>query len=598
MNQVENCMALSTRVLFRSVYSIVRFSHRDKTAMEHFEQILLLLAVAIGVVVALQRLHVPTSLGYLLVGIILGPHTIGPTVSVPEFQVLAEFGVVFLLFTIGLDFSLPQLHALRHQVLGLGNGQVVFTTLLVGVAVWLAGLPAAAAFVFGAVFAQSSTTIIASLLNEQGEENSQHGRLGLAMSVFQDVTAVPFLVIIPVLGVSVAVDVLAASLGWAVAKAVLAFTLVFFVGRWFLRPLFHLVSERKSVEMFTLMVLLVALLAAWATASFGLSLAFGGFLAGMMLAETEFRHRVESSIRPFRDVLLGLFFIGIGMRFDPAALPPIWHWALLGALLILVSKTLIVTAMVRTFRIDTQVAWRTGLMLSVGGEFGLALVAIALDSSVLDMRLGQIAITSVLLSMIAGAVLIHFNGAIAAWLARAPNDESSANPVLLDTSEQNVVIGGYGRVGQTIAMLLHSSGVPFVAFDIDPKQVAKGRANGFHVSYGDISDLGLLNGIHVERASLVVVTIDKSAAALEAISYLHKMCPQVPVIARARDLEASSQLLDVGVIDAYPETIEASLRLGATALRILRFSGEEIDSRLQEVRDLGYKPVLEKKRGT
>ncbi|MDL1951880.1 sodium:proton exchanger, partial [Acidobacteria bacterium ACD] len=250
--------------------------------MAHLAQILLLLSVTIGVVVGFQRLHVPTSLGYLLVGVILGPHTIGPTVSVPEFETLAEFGVVFLLFTIGLNFSLPQLQVLRHQVLGPGTAQVALTTLLVGTLLWAGGLPGAPAFVFGAVFAQSSTTVIASLLTEQGEESSQHGRLGLAMSVFQDVTAVPFLVMIPVLGTSVAAGALAGALGWALAKASLAFVLVFVAGRWLLRPLFHLVSERRSVEMFTLAVLLVALLAAWTTNSLGLSLAFGGFLAGMM----------------------------------------------------------------------------------------------------------------------------------------------------------------------------------------------------------------------------------------------------------------------------------------------------------------------------
>jgi CPA2 family monovalent cation:H+ antiporter-2 len=564
--------------------------------MEHLAQILVLLAVAIAVVVTFQRLHVPTSLGYLLVGLILGPHTIGPTVSVPEFETLAEFGIVFLLFTIGLNFSLPQLQALRHQVLGLGTGQVVFTTLLVGIITWLAGLSVAAAFVVGAVFAQSSTTLIASQLNEQGEENTQHGRLGLAMSVFQDVTAVPFLVIIPVLGTSVAADVLVDALEWTLTKAVLAFALVFFAGRWLLRPLFHLVSERRSAEMFTLAVLLVALLAAWTTNSLGLSLAFGGFLAGMMLGETEFRHQVESSIRPFRDVLLGLFFVGIGMRFDPSAIPPIWYWTILGALLILTSKTVIVAAMVRWIGIDARVAWRAGLLLSVGGEFGLALIAIALDSNVIDMQLGQIAITSVLLSMIAGAVLVRFNGAIATRLAGAPRAEATAVSELLQTPEQQVVIGGYGRVGHTIAVLLHSNGIPFVAFDIDPKRVAQGRADGHLVSYGDISDPSLLSAIHVERASLVVITVDKPATALSTISYLRRTCPQVPVIARARDLETSTRLLDAGALHAYPETIEASMRLAAAALQVLHVPSEDIDQVIQDVRDLGYKPVLQNER--
>lgn len=564
--------------------------------MEHLTQILMLLGVAVAVVLAFQRLHIPTSLGYLLVGVILGPHTVGPTVNVPEFKALAEFGVVFLLFTIGLNFSLPQLHALRHQVLGLGTGQVAFTTLAVGFAMWLAGLPIAAAFVIGAVFAQSSTTIIGSQLAEQGEENTPHGRLGLAMSVFQDVTAVPFLVVIPVLGLAVGADLLAVELGWAIAKALLAFALVFYVGRWLLRPLFHLVTRRRSAEVFTLAVLLVALLAAWTTFSLGLSLAFGAFLAGMMLGETEFRHQVESSIRPFRDVLLGLFFIGIGMLLEPAAIPHIWHWALLGALLLLVSKLLIVTAMVKRTGIDTLTAWRTGLLLTVGGEFGFALLAIALDAKVIDADVGQIALTAVLFSMIAGAFLIRFNQAIAARLPGARHDaEPGIAYSLSDAPEQQVIIGGYGRVGHTIAVLLKASGVPFVAFDTDPKRVAQGRADGHPVLYGDISDAELLAAVHVERAALVVITVDDHANALRTVAVLRTHCPHVPVIARARDLATSAQLVDAGATHAYPEAIEASLRLGATALRMLSIPTDDIDMMIQDVRDWDYAPVLEMK---
>jgi CPA2 family monovalent cation:H+ antiporter-2 len=561
--------------------------------MEQLTQILLLLAVTIAVVVGFQRMHIPTSLGYLLVGVVLGPHTLGPTVSVPEFATLAEFGVVFLLFTIGLNFSLPQLQALRHQVLGLGTAQVLLTTLLIGTIAWLAGLPATAAFVVGAVFAQSSTIIIASLLKEQNEENTQHGRLGVAMSVFQDVTAVPFLVIIPVLGVSVAADVLAGSLAWALAKAVFAFVLVLFAGRWLLRPLFHMVSKRRNLEVFTLAVLLVVLLAAWATNGLGLSLAFGGFLAGMMLGETEFRHQVESSIRPFRDVLLGLFFIGIGMLIDPVGILPILHWSLLGALLILSSKILIVAAMVRRVGVDIQVAWRTGLLLGVGGEFGLALVAISLGSFVIDVQLGQILITSVLISMISGAVFIRFNGSIAAQIAGRRRNEALDMLGPLDVPDKKVVIGGYGRVGHTIAALLHSRGIPFVAVDADLKRVKQGRAEGHPVSYGDISDPELLSVLHVDRAALVVITVDNSTRALDAIAYLKKACPQVPIIARARDLDMRKSLLNAGASHAYPEALESSLLLGETALRLLSVPSDEIDQLIQEVRDSGYKPILE-----
>ncbi|MFO7594520.1 MAG: cation:proton antiporter, partial [Pseudomonadota bacterium] len=374
----------------------------------------------------------------------------------------------------------------------------------------------------------------------------------------------------------------------------LAFVLVFFAGRWLLRPLFHLVTSRRSPEVFTLAVLLVVLLAAWSTNSLGLSLAFGAFLAGMMLGETEFRLQVESSIRPFRDVLLGLFFIGIGMLFDPAALPDIWHWSLLGALLIVVSKALIVAAMVRKSGIDTLVAWRTGLLLSVGGEFGFALIAIALGASVIDVQLGQIALTSVLFSMIAGALLIRFNHAIAARLTGAPAVEQEGLPdKLLGSPEQQVIIGGYGRVGHTVAVLFHDSGIPFIALDTNPTRVAQGRADGHPVSYGDITDPELLSSIHAERASLIVLTLDQPEKVLRTVSFLRNHCPHVPIIARARDLESSSRLLEAGVTHAYPEAIEASLRLGASALEILNKPADDINAVIDDVRNCNYKPVIE-----
>jgi CPA2 family monovalent cation:H+ antiporter-2 len=565
--------------------------------MAHLTQILLLLGVALAVVLACQRLRVPSALGYLLVGVILGPHTVGPTVQIPEFAALAEFGVVFLLFTIGLNFSLPQLRALRHKVLGLGTGQVVFTTAAVGLAGWLAGLPAAAAFVLGAVFAQSSTTIIASLLKERGEDNAPHGRLGLAMSVFQDVTAVPFLVVIPVLGVAASAEMLAGALTWAMAKALLALALVFLVGRLLLRRLIHHVAEGRSAEMFTLTVLLIALLAAWTTHGLGLSLAFGGFLAGMILGETEFRHQVEATMRPFRDVLLGLFFVGIGMLFDPAAVWPALHWALLGAAVILASKLLIVAAIVRRTGLPLEQAWRTALLLAVGGEFGLALVAIALDARVVDAALGQIAISAVLLSMVVGAVLIRFNGAIAARLAGTAGPRHGLHGAdelpVTEGRPGPVVIGGYGRVGHTIAVLLHSRGIPFVAFDTDPQRVAQGRADGHAVSYGDIADPELHAAIHVDRAALVLLAVDHAGTALKALALLRSACPHVPVVARARNLEESAALLQAGAAHAYPEAIEASLRLGATALQMLRVPAEEIEQVVQAVRDWDYRPVVD-----
>lgn len=560
--------------------------------MDNLLQILLLLSVSVTVIVIFQRLHIPTSLGYLLVGVILSPYTMGPALDVPEIKALAEFGVVFLLFTIGLNYSLPQLHALRGQVLGLGTAQVVLGTALVSAIVWWLGVPIAAAFVVGAVFTQSSSTIIGSQLTEQAEQNTPSGRLGLAMSVFQDVTAVPFLVIIPVLGMAVSAEVLAGTLGLAIAKAALAFALVFFVGRWLLRPLFRLVTKRQSLEALTLAVLLVVLLAAWSTNQLGLSLAFGAFLAGMMLGETEFRHQVESTIRPFRDVLLGLFFIGVGMLLNPLTLPDIWHLALLGMLLILLSKIIIVLIMVKRSGFDWQSSIRTALIVSVGGEFGLALLALALDAKVLDIELGQIILTSVLFSMVAGAFLIRFNGPIARALTSRKSSNSAA-PSEIEVPKQSVLIGGYGRVGHTIAVLFHSSGIPFVAFDTDYKRVEQGRKDGHKVYYGDISDPELLAAIHAENSALVILTTYEADMGVRAATFLRKRCPHIPIIARAEDLQMTSRLMEAGATHAYPEAIESSLRLAATAMAVLNVPGEDVDAIMQGIRDWDYIPVAE-----
>jgi CPA2 family monovalent cation:H+ antiporter-2 len=571
--------------------------------MDQFAQVLLLLGVTVAVVVVFNRLHVPSSLGYLLVGLILGPFTMGPVIDIPQMGALAEFGIVFLLFAIGLNFSLPQIHALRHQVLGLGTGQVIFTTVVVGLVAWLAGLDPVAAFVIGAVFAQSSTTIIGKQLAEQGEDDSRHGKLGLAMSVFQDVTAVPFVVIIPVLGMAAGAELLLGALGWALAKALLAFGLVFYLGRWILRPIFHFVAERRSAEIFTLTVLLVALLAAWTTNSLGLSLAFGAFLAGMVLGETEFRHQVESTVRPFRDVLLGLFFIGIGMLVDPAALPGLWHWALLGAAVLLISKTLLVSYLVRRTGADTLTAWRTGLLLAVGGEFGFALLAIALTANVIDVYLGQVALTSVLFSMIAGPFIIRYNHTIATWFVRdPPRSDNSPDSVSLDSGTAaelsgHVIICGYGRIGQSVAHLLEQENIRYIALDLDAARVREAHAAGEPVYYGDATDRSILDLLGLDRARLVIISHDDVAASLKILEYLRAARPGLPVMVRTRDESRVEELQKAGATEVVPETLEAGLMIASHSLLFLNVPPAQVMKRIQEQRFGKYRLIREFFRG-
>jgi len=567
----------------------------------HFILLLLLLGLSVAVVMVFQKLRIPSSLGYLLVGLLLGPHTAGPVIEVHEIRVLAEFGIVFLLFTIGLNFSLPQIHALRHLVLGLGTGQVLLTTAVIGFGAWLLGLPLAASFVVGAVFAQSSTTIISKQLAEQGEERSRHGRLGTAMSVFQDVTAVPFVVVIPVLGVAAAPE-LAGSLAWALAKAVAAFALVFFAGRRILRPLFHAVAARRSAELFTLNVLFISLAAAWVTSSMGLSMAFGAFLVGMMLGETEFRHQVESTIRPFRDALLGLFFVSIGMLFDPLALPEVWYWALLGTLALLVVKVILVAYLVIRAGIDTVSAWRTGLLLAVGGEFGFALLAIALDAQVIAPQTAQIALTSVLFSMIAAPFLIRYNHALALRLSfsAAAKDEGETTQVSVTAGEHfsgHVIICGYGRIGQSLGHFLEEEKIPYVALDLDVSRVKEARTAGEPVYYGDASESDMLDAVGIGSARLVVVSHEDEASAHKVLQYVRALRPDLPVMVRTRDETHVDELRQAGATEVVAETLEAGMMIASHALLLLNVPLRRVVRRMQGLRSSRYRLLREFFRG-
>lgn len=564
-----------------------------------FTPTLLLLATAVIAVLTFRRLRIPSSLGYLLIGVLFGEHTPGLVLDVTPIRLLAEFGIMFLLFTIGLNFSMPQIYALRHQVLGPGTAQVALTTAVIGVGAWLFGLPAAGAFVVGAVFAQSSTTVISRQLAEQGEEHTRHARLGVAMSVFQDVTAVPLIVVLPVLAGNAGLLAFGGALGFALAKAMLAFTLIFVVGRWLLRPLFHLVAEQRSAEVFTLTVLLVSLAAAWTTDAFGLSTAFGAFLAGMMLGDTEFRHQVESTIRPFRDVLLGLFFVGVGMIFDPFALDGIWHLALLGALVLLGVKTVLVAAIVRFSGSAWFESWRTGLLLATGGEFGFALLAIALDDAAIDVLPAQVALASVLFSIVLAPWLIRHNLAIARLLAPAAgsthDDPGSQGKIgILPPAGNHIIICGYGRIGQGVARLFDREGIDFVALDLDPHRTREAHAAGEAVFYGDAAERDILIAAGIDTARLLVITPEELPTVLRILRLADDLRPGLPIMVRTRDESNAAQLRDAGASEIVAETLEASLMIGVHALallgvpkaRLAQHMVEQYDSRYQSLRGL------------
>ena len=565
-------------------------------------QTLLLLGVTIAILVAFKRLHVPASLGYLVVGILLGSKTAGPVIPDDFIIVIAEFGIVFLLFSIGLTFSFSQIYELRHTVPVFGLAQVSLTTAVVSLLAWRAGLPPVAAFVVGAVCAQSSTTIISKQLLDQGESSARHGRLGIAMSVFQDITAVPFLVMIPVLGVAHPHSI-AAALGVALLKAAGAIAVVLLMGRYVLRPLFHLVSQGQSFELFTLTVLFVSLAAAWATRSLGLSMAFGAFLAGMVLGETEFRHQVESAIRPFRDVLLGVFFISIGMLLDPSLLPSIWPQALAATLVLLAVKMLLVAVIVRVGGLDLQTAIRTGLILAVGGEFGFALLAIGLESRAIAPQALQITLNAVLLSMVCAPLLIRFNQPLAHWLCAwwpaSPSRpaESAVTELERECTGNHVILCGYGRIGQVVGRFLESEKIGYLAIDIDPGIAREARLAGQAVYFGDSSDVTVLESAGVGEAALLILCHDDLAAALKTLRNARKLNPGLPVIVRTRDERHVNDLRRAGASEVIPEALEAGIVIVTHALMVLKVPAQRIAELLQEQRAARYQLLREFFRG-
>lgn len=557
-----------------------------------FNEIVILLAAAVVVVALFRRFHLPPILGYLFVGAVIGPHGLGWIHDTENVRFLAEFGVVFMLFTIGLEFSLPQMIAMRNTVLGLGGAQVAITTALAGAVAWLSGMSAEGAFVVGGALAMSSTAIVIKQLTDQLELNSRHGRLAVGILLFQDLAVVPFLILIPAL--ASAESSIALLLVWALLKGTVALVTMLALGRWVLRPLFHEIASARSSELFTLATLLVTLTAAWATHLSGLSLALGAFLAGMMLSETEFRHQIEADIRPFRDILLGLFFVTIGMLLDVRALPSIWHWVLLLVLGIVVLKTAIVMGLSMLAGAERGVALRTGLSLAQSGEFGFALLALALSAGFLEPQETQIVLAGALLSMALSPLVIRYNG----WLAKCfcamsylPNRAEMEREIAAGAAqhENHVVICGYGRIGQNIARFLEPEGFDYIALDLDPVRVREARQAGDPAYYGDSTRREILAAAGIMRARALVVSYDDPASTMKILQHSRELRPDMPVLVRTRDDAWLTKFQEMGATEVVPETLEASLMLVSHLLLLLGTPMSRVTRRVRDVRTDRYR---------
>ncbi|HJS21462.1 MAG TPA: cation:proton antiporter [Steroidobacteraceae bacterium] len=553
-------------------------------------QILVLLAAAVVVLYGVRRLRLPPILGYLAVGMLLGPHALGLATDDAVTRALAEFGVIFLVFTLGLEFSLPRLIAMKWEVLGLGGGQVLLTAGVAALVAWYFGVNPAVAVVMGGAVAMSSTAIVVRQLRDQAEVNRTHGRLAVAIVLFQDIAFAPFLAIVS----AITAGSTPAGLLRTVLEGAAALLIVVAAGRWLIRPLFHEIAHARTPELFLLAVLLLALGSAYVTESFGLSLALGAFLAGVMLAETEYRLQVEAVIRPFRDILLGIFFITIGMLFDIDLLARQSLLITLLVLTLLVGKTLIVTMLAYRFAGPSLFkALRTGLVVSLGGEFGFALLTLLLGARLIDPAFVQPLLTAIVISMVISPFLIRHNKSIARWILRERRPEATALEREVQSTRavagrEHVLICGFGRVGQNIARVLEQLGFEYIAVDMDPERVRAARLAGDPVIYGDAGNPEVLELVGLDRSSVVVISFADPVLALHGVDAIRKARPNVPILVRTQDDTHLAALQKAGASSVVPETFEAALMLVWHVLLLLQVPVSRVMKIIGDIRGNRY----------
>ncbi|WP_419794815.1 monovalent cation:proton antiporter-2 (CPA2) family protein [Pseudomonas palleroniana] len=555
-----------------------------------FANLLIILASSLVVIALFRRLQLPPVLGYLCVGLAVGPTALDWVNDSEELPDLAELGVVFLLFSLGLEFSLSKMLALRRVVFGLGSLQVLGCGVLLGGLLMGLGLSPGVALLLGAGLALSSTAIVSKELGSLGEIFSSHGQNAIGVLLFQDVVAVLLLTLVPVFAGG-------STQAWYWALPLtLGKTVVLFIGllgasRWLLPRLFHEVAASHSAELFVLLALVIVLLTAWLTHLLGLSPALGAFLAGMLLGESHYRHQIEADIRPFRDILLGLFFVSIGMLIDLQLF--VSHSLLiLGlALTLMLVKGCVVAGLVKWRGSDTETAWRSGLALAQGGEFCFALMAQMQQSRLIPDEFNGLLLAATFCSMLFTPLLLRAAPSIAQRLHRKPNLQVQLEHITALNAQLrgHAVICGYGRVGQSIGRFLRREQQAFIALDDDPERVQEAATEDSSVHYGDCRRGALLSAVGLERARLVVIAVDDTDVALVVLKEARRINPEVPILVRTRDDSQLAELKAAGASEVVPELLESSLMLASHALILLGLPDQQVQARVDEVRHNRYR---------
>ncbi|WOG25367.1 cation:proton antiporter [Endozoicomonas sp. 8E] len=557
-----------------------------------FNQLMLILALSVGAIALFHRLNLPESLGYLAVGIVLGPTATGLIDHSFDISLLAEIGVVFLLFTLGLEFSLKRIKSMKREVFGLGGGQVLLCGAGIFVVLLVVGTSVKEALIVAAALALSSTAIVSKELTQSNEIRSRQGQMAIGVLLFQDIAAVLFLILVPALAGAGDKSIFT-TISMALAKGLLFVLLMMAVGKWILPRVFNEVARTRSEELFVLTALMVALMAAWLTHVLGLSMALGGFIAGMMMGESNYKHQVEADIRPFRDILLGLFFVSVGLMLDLNILLNFWPAIILGTVGLVIFKLGIITLLARVLREKKSTSLKTGLALAQGGEFCFALIALATQYGQTEGERASVVLAITILSMILAPLLIRNSSKIVNLLYKkqeAIQSQIDQGDIEQQVSHirQHTLICGYGRVGQTISRFLGQEKLAFVAVDNDPLHVHEAGLAGEPVFYGDSRRLELLESVGLKRARQVIVCIDRSENALEIVKTIRSHYQDIPILVRTQDDSLTDSLKKAGATAVIPEVLESSLLIVKHVLLMLGIDRNQVRDKIHKAREQQY----------
>jgi CPA2 family monovalent cation:H+ antiporter-2 len=571
---------------------------QEQHAFPFLREILLFLTLSGILIPLLQRLRINQVLGFLAVGTLLGPFGLG--LLTPQFPILgyltfptgegvsllAELGVIFLMFMIGLELSAARLWSMRHWVFGAGTAQVAASAALIGGAAWMLGQPPVAALILGLVLSLSSTAVVMQLLNEQQTTGTRLGQAAFSVLMLQDLAVVPILILIGALGHGGTNGVLFLALG-AMLKAAVAITFIYLGGGRVIHPLFRAFARHRQPDVFMALILLSTFGIASLSEMFGLSMALGALIAGLLLAETEFKHEVELMVEPFKGLLMGLFFMTVGMKLDTRQVvdAPLWLAGAVAGLVLL--KALVVALLFRLGRLPWGRAIEGGLLLGQGGEFAFIVIGYAVNSKLLDAGIGGRVMLAVGLSLFITPLLAKIGRGIGErWESQQREQAAKQDEQALDQERGRIIIAGFGRVGQQLAKLLAAQGIEYVAFENNAKLVSQLHAKGVPVYFGNASRPELLKRVHAEDAPAIVLTMDHPASALQAVRGIRREFPHVRLFVRSRDEKHARALKLAGATVVVPETLEASLQLSAFVLESMGLEERMVDNIIDNERAL------------